>query len=131
MICKHSYKVSKDNLKMGNIPSSYDVNLLLLFLHAHEGGTSRNLLYVRQMYILFHLPISPEAQVEMSHLKREEDEPRHSDSIVPSVRQITSHFSFFKDFTQNYWGAWMAQSDEILLLGLAMISESGLGVETV
>lgn len=104
MISKHSYKVSKDNLKMGNIPFSYGVNLLLLFLHAHEGGTSHNLLYVRQMYIPFHLSISPEAHIEVSHLKGEENEPRHSDSTVPSVRQITSQFYFFKDFAPELLG---------------------------
>lgn len=95
---------------MGNIRFSYGVNLLLLFLHAHEGRTSYNLLYVRHMYIPFHLPISPEAHIEVCHLKEEENEPRRSDSTVPSVRQITSQFYFFKDFTQNYWGVWMAQS---------------------
>lgn len=83
---------------MVNTQFSYSMNLLLMLCMTREGGTSHSLLYAGHIYPIsfWHSPV---AQVELSHLQGEENEPRYSASTTSSIRNITSHLYFFKALT--------------------------------
>lgn len=78
---------------MGNIQIFHSVNLLLL-LGIVKKRWDIPVYYMQGRYIPFHFHNSPVVQVELSHLKVEENEPRYSDSTASSIRNTTSHLLF-------------------------------------
>lgn len=93
---KHSGKVSQDNWKTYNFPTVW----ICSHCHACQGKVGHpTIYYLLGKEIPLHFHNSPVAQVELSHLKVEKNEPRYSDSTVLSIKNITSHLHFFKALT--------------------------------